>query len=146
MVLARFRDFVRPEHAPRSPAGTHICTVVYRPVPCVPRSREREKGHAVGRERVRIPQKSPYTYVHVEFTLNHSFYPTSAVHPIPVLILHPRDTNSVVTDCEIEKTKNESRLNQGRQIRCQRAGHVSTTNTPTKKLRNTKNKIKGILR
>ena len=37
------------------------------------------------------------------FTLNSSFYPTSAVHPMSVLILDPinsRDTKSVVTDCE----------------------------------------------
>ena len=46
-LLARFRDFERPEHAPRSPAGTHTCTVVYRRPPCVPRSRERKKRPAV---------------------------------------------------------------------------------------------------
>ena len=48
-LLARFRDFERPEHAPLTPAGTQTCTVVYRRVPCVPRSREREKRPAAGR-------------------------------------------------------------------------------------------------
>ena len=39
----------------------------------------------------------PVTSV-VVFTLNCSFYPTtSAVPPVSFLILHPRDTNSVVT-------------------------------------------------
>ena len=34
--LARFRDFERPEHAQRTPAGTHTCAVVYthRPPAC----------------------------------------------------------------------------------------------------------------
>ena len=36
-------------------------------------------------------------HVCVVFTSNRSFYPTSA-HPVSVLILHPRDTNYVVTD------------------------------------------------
>ena len=44
-LLARCRDFERPEHVPRRPPGTHTCTVVYRRVPCVPRSR-REKRPA----------------------------------------------------------------------------------------------------
>ena len=42
-LLSRFRDFERPVHAPRSPAGIHTCTAVYRWGPCMPRSREREK-------------------------------------------------------------------------------------------------------
>ena len=41
-LLARFRDFERPEHAPRSQPGTETCAVVYRQLPCVPRSRERQ--------------------------------------------------------------------------------------------------------
>ena len=42
----------------------------------------------------------------VVFTLNRSFDPTtSSVHPVSVLILHPRDTNYVVADCETEQTK-----------------------------------------
>ena len=50
-LLARSRDFERPERAPRSPAGTHTCAVAYAlpPCPCVPRSREREEGPTVGR-------------------------------------------------------------------------------------------------
>ena len=43
-LVARFRNFERPEHAPRIPAGTHTCAVVYRRPPCVPCSREREKN------------------------------------------------------------------------------------------------------
>ena len=52
----------------------------------------------------------------VVFPLNRSFYPTSdsAVHPASVLILHPRDTNYVITDSETEKPKiaNEPRFRQ----------------------------------
>ena len=42
-LLARFRDFERPEHAPRSPAGTHTCTVVYRRAPACPASESARK-------------------------------------------------------------------------------------------------------
>ena len=42
-LLARFRDFEHPEHAPRSLAGTYTCAVVYRRPSCVTHSREREK-------------------------------------------------------------------------------------------------------
>ena len=42
-LLARFRDFERAGHAPRSPPGTKFCAVVYRRAPCVLRSREREE-------------------------------------------------------------------------------------------------------
>ena len=53
----------------------------------------------------------------VVFTLNRSLYPTpSAVPPVSFLILHPRDTNSVVTESETEK--NQTLKNQGRQIKC----------------------------
>ena len=49
----------------------------------------------------------------VVFTLNRSFYPTtSAVQPVSVLILHPRDTNSVVTQRQ-RKTKTTV-VNQGK--------------------------------
>ena len=48
-LLAGFGDFERPEHASRSPAGTHTCTVGYKWLPCVPSSREREKRPAAGR-------------------------------------------------------------------------------------------------
>ena len=59
-LLTRFRDFERPEHTPRSPAGTHTCTVVYRRVPCVPRSREREKKTGGRKRRVLYSGKSPF--------------------------------------------------------------------------------------
>ena len=40
----------------------------------------------------------------VVFKFNRSFYPTTlAVPPVSFLILHPRDTNYVVTDSEKEK-------------------------------------------
>ena len=40
----------------------------------------------------------------VVLTSNRSFYPTtSAVPPVSFLIIHPRDTNSVVTDSATEK-------------------------------------------
>ena len=42
----------------------------------------------------------------VVLTSNRSFYPTtSAVPPASFLILHPRDTNYVVTDSETEKNQ-----------------------------------------
>ena len=50
-VIARFRDFERPEHAPRSPAGTQTCTVVYRRFPCVPADESARKD-------ARAPEKS----------------------------------------------------------------------------------------
>ena len=56
LLLARFGDFERPGHAPRSPAGTHTCTVVYKRVPCVPRSREREERPSAGRAKFCIPE------------------------------------------------------------------------------------------
>ena len=56
-LLARFREFERPEHAPWSPAWTHTFTVVCRRPPCVPRSRERENRPAAGREKFCIPEK-----------------------------------------------------------------------------------------
>ena len=43
LLLARFRDFERPEQGSRSPAGTHTCAVVCRRGAFVSRSREREK-------------------------------------------------------------------------------------------------------
>ena len=49
-LLARFRDFERPVHARRNPAGTGTFAMVYRRPPCVPRSREREKRPVAGRE------------------------------------------------------------------------------------------------
>ena len=42
----------------------------------------------------------------VVFALNRSFYSSTSVDPVSVPILHPRDTNSVVTDCETEKNQN----------------------------------------
>ena len=57
-LLARFRDFERPEHAPRSPAGTHTCTVMYTRVPCMPRSRKREQRPEAGKKNVHIPGKN----------------------------------------------------------------------------------------
>ena len=54
-LLARFRDFARPQHAPRSPGGTQTCAVVYRRAP-VPHSREREGRPVAGREEFCIPE------------------------------------------------------------------------------------------
>ena len=59
----RLRDFL-PDRAtlkasaPRSPAGTHTCVVVYTRTPCVPRSRQREKRPAAGRAGHANAQKS----------------------------------------------------------------------------------------
>ena len=44
--------------------------------------------------------------VFVVLKLNLSFYPTTSVHPVSVLIFHPRDTNfDVVTDCGTDETR-----------------------------------------
>ena len=59
-LLARFSNFERPEHAPRSPAWTHTCAVVYGRCPCVPRNRERENRPVTGREIFCIPKKKPF--------------------------------------------------------------------------------------
>ena len=61
-------------------------------------------------------------------TSDRSFYPrTSSVHPVSVLILHPRETpimwsRTVVADCEKKKKKKKknARKNQGKQIKSQR--------------------------
>ena len=56
----------------------------------------------------------------VVFALNRSFYPTSAVHPVSVLILHPRKIQIITSDSETEKSEiaNASRLaNQVRTYR-----------------------------
>ena len=46
------------------------------------------------------------------------FLSTISVHPVSVLILHPRETNSVVTDCcEREKPK-QPQLIKVRQVKC----------------------------
>ena len=62
-LLARFRDFERPEHALWSPAGTHTCNVVYRRPPCVPCGRELEKRPAAGREKLGDVQKNFIFYI-----------------------------------------------------------------------------------
>ena len=57
-TLLRFRDFERPEHAPRSPAGTRTCAGVYRRPPCVPRRRERQKvPTGAGEKRATVQKK-----------------------------------------------------------------------------------------
>ena len=44
--------------------------------------------------------------VFVVFTLNRTFYPTtSAVHPVSVLILHPREIQIMRSQTETEKKK-----------------------------------------
>ena len=55
-------------------------------------------------------------------TLNRyfSFFPTTSLHPVFVLILHPRDilcTNFMVTDCETEQTK-QSQFIKVKQVKC----------------------------
>ena len=65
----RFRDCLparatlNPEHAPRSPAATHTCAVVYTQARCVPRGREREKRPAAGREMNGHVQKKCISHV-----------------------------------------------------------------------------------
>ena len=47
----------------------------------------------------------------VVFTLNRCFYPTTSVHPVSVLILHPREfPNYVVTDGETEKKEGGKKI------------------------------------
>ena len=49
----------------------------------------------------------------VVFTLNHSFYPTTSVHPVYVLILHPREIQIVYQTLRQRKTKTTA-INQGK--------------------------------
>ena len=63
VILARFRVFERPEHAPRSPPGTQTCAVVYRLVPFVPRSRERDKRPTGAREKRANVKKNTHTLI-----------------------------------------------------------------------------------
>ena len=49
-----------------------------------------------------IPKGTLLLYCVFVFTLNRLFYPASSVHPVSVLIPYPRNTDSVVTDWEIE--------------------------------------------
>ena len=51
-------DFEPPEHLPRTSARAHTCAVVFGQAPSVPRSREREKGPAAGREKNADAQKN----------------------------------------------------------------------------------------
>ena len=47
------------------------------------------------------------------FTSNRSLYPTMSVHPVSVMILHPRtqrDTDYVVTDCRLCESKQSNRI------------------------------------
>ena len=62
-LLARFCDVERPEHSPRSPAGTYTCIVVYRRASRVPRSREHEKRPAGGREKYGDVLKKSVWYI-----------------------------------------------------------------------------------
>ena len=62
LLLARFREYGRPKHAPRSPAGTHTCAVVYTRAACVPRTQEGEKPPAAGIEIVVEMYKNKYIW------------------------------------------------------------------------------------
>ena len=73
----------------------------------------------------------------VVFTLNRSFYPTtSAVHPVSVLILYPRDTNYVVKDRK-NKQKNGELIKLGKSNANVPDTRVQQTRLP--RIRNTKN-------
>ena len=74
-LLARSRDFERPEHVSRSPAETHSWAVVYTRPPCVPRSRERKKRPAAGGEKLDDVQKRCVSYIYV-----HNVMSISACH------------------------------------------------------------------
>ena len=54
-------DFEPPQHVPRTSARAHICALVFRRAPCVPRSREHEKRPAAGREKNVNAKKHIYT-------------------------------------------------------------------------------------
>ena len=58
--------------------------------------------------------------VFVVFTLNRSFYPvTSAVPPVSLLILHPREIKITWTQLSVRQTKPTRYVkNQGRHIKC----------------------------
>ena len=82
---ARFRDFEHPEHAPRSPAGTHTWAVVYTRPPCMLRSQEREKRPAAGREKFCFPQLLPQQPgAHPLLSPSTSFNPPTPHSPTPL--------------------------------------------------------------
>ena len=57
--------------------------------------------------------RSCYCCVVVVFTLNRSFYPTSAVPPVSFLILHPNgNANYVVTDSSVARQSKTQNANQ----------------------------------
>ena len=56
-------------------------------------------------------------YVCVVFILNRSFYPSTSVHPVSVLILHPREIQITWSQTETEKTK-AATINQVKQVKC----------------------------
>ena len=60
--LARFRNCGRLEHTPRSPAGTHICAVVFRRGPCVPAAKNARKDPPTEDKSFCIPQKKLISY------------------------------------------------------------------------------------
>ena len=73
------------------------------------------------------------------FTLNRSMYPaTSAVPPVSFLILHPRDTNYVVTDSQTEKP-NAKESREANQVLAYRVREHNKKNA-TREIRATKKK------
>ena len=57
------------------------------------------------------------TRVYVVFTLNRSFYSTS-VHPVSVLILHPREMQILWSQAETEKNLKQPQFIKVRQVKC----------------------------
>ena len=75
-LRARLSDFERPQHASRSPAGTHTCNVVYRRASLrAPQSRVPEKTRGRRRKACKCPKK-----VHLVRTM------------VEIVIYNPRDT------------------------------------------------------
>ena len=106
-LLARFHDFKRPEHAPRSPPGTQSCAVVYRWAPSVPRSRERVKRpKGGGVKRAKVQKKIALVHGKV-FSNSHALIHIASLccegklfaTPPPPLLLAFYHTTAALTHC-----------------------------------------------
>ena len=88
--------------------------------------------------------------VFVVFTLNRTFYPTtSAVHPVSVLILHPREIQIMRSQTETEKKKRNRELFKVSQSDADVPGTRAQQTRQLRKLERRKmkaNKTKGVLR
>ena len=79
-------------------------------------------------------------YTCVVFTSNRSFYPTTSVHPVSVLILHPREIQIMWS--QTERKNKTTAINQGNKASEKLAYLVREYNktSQTRKIRKTRTK------